>query len=69
MTEARIETWELGTGSEHELRLIREALRENPVVSDGRREGIALEGSFRLEGDRIIANVRIGGAPASPAGT
>lgn len=69
MTEAHIETWELGVGSQSELRLIREALRQNPAVTDGRREGVALEGSFRLEGDRLLAEVRIGGAPASPAGT
>jgi hypothetical protein len=67
MTEAHIETWELGVGSQSELRLIGEAPRENPAVTDGRREGVALEGSFRLEGDRILADVRIGGAPESAA--
>jgi hypothetical protein len=64
MTRAPIETWELGIGSQSELALIREAIRENPAVSDGRREGVAVEGSFRLEGDRILAEVRIGdGSP------
>jgi len=64
MTEACVETWELGIGSQRELALIREALRENPAVTDGRREGVALEGSFRLEGDRILAEVWIGnGSP------
>jgi len=65
MAEAHIETWELGVGSQRELGLIREALRENPAVSDGRREGVAIEGTFRLEEERILAEVRIGGAPGA----
>jgi hypothetical protein len=50
MTEARIETWQLGVGSQREFGVIRDGLRENPTVSDGEREGVAIGGSLRLEG-------------------
>jgi hypothetical protein len=42
MTEALIETWVLGVGSQRELELIRGALRENPTVTDRKREGVAI---------------------------
>jgi len=58
MTEARIETWQVGVGSQRELGVIRDALRENPAVTDSKRKAVALEGSLRLERDRVLAEVQ-----------
>lgn len=58
MTEIPTETWQLGIGSVRELGVIREALRENPIVTDCERKGTVIDNSIWLKDRTAVGHLR-----------